>query len=56
MNLCLNVCVLMVKSLAVFRDSFFSRNSFYVKNAKIDFFGDKMILSAVLIDFKCMWL
>ena len=56
MNLCLNVCILMVKSLAVFRDSYFSPNGFYVKNAKIDFFGEKMILSAFLIDFKCMWL
>ena len=46
----------MVKSLAVFRDSYFSPNSFYVKNGKIDFFGEKMILSAFLIDFKCMWL
>ena len=56
MNLCLNVCILMAKRLAVFRDSYNSPNSFYVKNAKIDFFGEKMILSAFLIDFKCMWL
>ena len=46
----------MVKSLAAFRDSYFSPNSFFVKNAKIDFFGEKMILSAFLIEFKCMWL
>ena len=44
-----------VKSLAVFRDSYFSPYSFYVNNAKIDFFGEKMILSAFLIDLKCMW-
>ena len=56
MNLCPSVCILMVKSLAVFRDRYFSPNSFYVKNAKIDFFGEKMILSAFLIDFKCIWL
>ena len=37
MNLCLNVCILMVKSLAVFPDSYFSPNSFYIKNEKIDF-------------------
>ena len=46
----------MVKSLAEFRDSYFSPNSFYDKNAKIDFFGEKMILIAFLIDFKFMWL
>ena len=46
----------MVKSLAVFWVSYFLPNSFYVKNAKIDFLGEKTILSAFLIDFKCMWL
>ena len=30
--------------------------SFYVKNAKIDCFGEKIILSAFLIDLKCWWL
>ena len=54
MNLCLNVCILIGKSLAVFRDSYFSPISFYVKNAKIDFFLENMILSALLIDFKFM--
>ena len=44
------------KSLAVFQDSFFHLIVFYVKNAKIDFFGDKIILSAFLVDFKFVWL
>ena len=51
-----NVCILMGKSLAVFRDSYFHLIVFYVKNAKIDFFGEKMVLSAFLIDFKFVWL
>ena len=50
------MCILMGKSLAVFRGSCFSINSFWVKNAKIDCFGEKIILSAFLIDLKCRWL
>ena len=46
----------MGKNLAVFRDSGFSLHSFGVKNAKIDCFGEKIILRALLIDLKCMCL
>ena len=46
MNLCLNVCILMGKSLAVFRDSYFSPYSFYFKNAINDFFGEEKSLRA----------
>ena len=46
----------MGKSLAVFRGSCFSLHSFKVKNAKIDFFGEKMVLSAFLFDLKYRWL
>ena len=50
------MCILMGKSLAVFRDSCFSLHSFQVENAEIDCFGEKMILCAFLIDLKCRWL
>ena len=50
------MCILIGKSLAVFRDSCFSLDNFYVKNAKINCFGKRMILSAFSIDLKCRWL
>ena len=56
MNLCIDICILTGKSLEVFWDSCFSLHSFWVKNVEIDCFGIKMILSAILINLKCMWL
>ena len=40
----------------MFRDSCFSLDNFWAKNAKIDCFGEKIILSAFLIDLKYRWL
>ena len=34
----------------------FLLHRFYVENAKIDYFGEKIILSAFLIDLMCMCL
>ena len=48
--------ILIGKKLAVFRDSCFSLHSFKVENAKIDCLGEKMILSAFLIELRCRWL
>ena len=48
--------ILIGKKIAVFRDSCFSLHSFKVENAKIDCFGEKMILSAFLIELRCRWL
>ena len=56
MNLCLNMCILMGKSLVVFRDSCFHSSVFSLKMQNIDCFLRKMILSAFLIDLKCRWL
>ena len=50
------MCIVMGNSLAVFRDCCFSCHRFFVKNAKIDCFGEKIILTAFLIDVKCRWL
>ena len=50
------MCILLGKSLAVFWDGCFLLHSFGVKNAKIECFGEKMILSAFLINLKCWWL
>ena len=50
------MCIYMGKSLAVFRDRFFLSIVFRLKIAKIDCFGEKMILCAFLTDLKCRWL
>ena len=50
------MCILIGKSLALFRNSFLLLQSFWVKNAKIDFFKEKMVLSVVFIKLKCRWL
>ena len=42
------MCILTGKSLEVFWDSCFSQHSFWVKNVKIDCFGEKIIFSAFL--------
>ena len=46
----------MGKNLAVFWDSCFSLHSFWVENAKINCFWEKIILRAFLINLKCKWL
>ena len=56
MNLCLNMCILIGKRLAVFRDSCFSLQCFRLKTQKSTVLEKKMILSAILIDLKCTWL
>ena len=56
MNLCLNLCILIGKSLAVFRAAVFHSIVFRLKMQKLTFVLEKMILSAFLIDLKCRWL
>ena len=52
MNLCLNMCISIGKSLVVFRGSCFSLHSFKVKNAKIDFFGEKKYFECIFDRFE----
>ena len=42
------MCILMGKRLAVFLNSFLLLQSFWVKNANIDLFKEKMVLRVVL--------
>ena len=49
------MCILTGKSLEVFWDSYFSLHSFWVENSKKSTVLEKMILSAFLVDLKCMW-
>ena len=50
------MCILIGKSLTVFRNCCLSLHSFWVKNAKIPFFEEKGILSVVFIELKGRWL
>ena len=56
MNLFLNMCILMGKNIAVFRDSCFYAIVFRLKIQKSYAFEKKMILSAFWIKLKCRWL
>ena len=54
MILFLNMCILIGKSLAVFRNCYLSLHSFFlVKNVKITFFAEKRVLNICFIEFKC---
>ena len=47
------MCILIGKTLAVFRNCCLSLHSFLVKNAKLAFFEEKKVLSVVFIELKC---
>ena len=49
MIFCLYMYILMGKRLAVFLNSIFYFKVFWVKNAKIDFFKEKMVLRVVFM-------
>ena len=51
-----NMCILLGKCLAVFRNCCLSLHSFLVKNAKVAFFEEKRVLSVVFIELKDRWL
>ena len=50
------MCILIGKSLAVFRNCYLSLHNFLVKNVKIDFFAEKRVLNIFFIELKCMLL
>ena len=50
------MCILMGKRLAVFLTVFFYFKVFWVKNVKIDFLKEKMVLRVVFIKLTFRWL